>query len=208
LRTDVPLDLSVADLGPPQPDLDGLRETFRELEFDSLVRALPTVRRESSVPQRYVTVHDREELDALLTTLRSAGRFALDVETSNEGPMHAVVCGLSFCCEPGQAHYVPGNADPPVVEGGRAALLELLRPLLEDPALEKTLHDAKAACHVLRNHGITLAGIAFDTMLASYCLSPGVGGHDRASLMLRYYDYEELPEKELLGTARRQRTSE
>src|SRR5690606_21869952 len=78
----------------------------------------------------------------------------------------------------------------------------------EDPALEKTLHDAKAACHALRNHGITLAGIAFDTMLASYCLSPGVGGHDLASLMLRYYDYEKIPKKELLGTGRRQRTFE
>ncbi|MBK8975328.1 MAG: DNA polymerase I [Planctomycetes bacterium] len=205
IRTDLALDRTALDLGPAQPDPDALRTLFHELEFESLVKSLPKPK-SAQIEQDYRIVTNATELDELLDALRAAGRFAVDTETTSLDQLRAELVGVSFAWKPGLAYYVPFNARPPILEGGREALLDALRPVLEDAALPKTGQNAKYDLHVFRNAGIRVAGLEFDTMLASYLLAPGIGAHNLDALALRYFDYEKIPTKELLGTGRKQKT--
>ena len=205
IRTDLDVGIDVSALGPADPQREQLEQMFRELEFESLLKNLP----DAEVPeleQNYSVVRDAAELDALLAELRAAKSFALDTETKGKDPMQAVLVGLSFCREAGRAHYVPCNAHPPVVEGGAKAVLEVLRPLLEDETIDKTVQDAKRTMHVLRTAGIELRGLAYDTMLASYCLTPGVTSHDLGTLALRYFSHKKTAERDVVGSGKKQKT--
>ncbi|MBI5850215.1 MAG: DNA polymerase I [Planctomycetes bacterium] len=205
IRTDVPLSKSLDEITPPRPDKAALRALFRELEFESLAREVgddkPPVGE-----QDYRIVRTEAELDAMLDELRAAKSFAVDTETTSIEPMHAELVGVSFAWRAGLAYYVPFNLDPPVLPAGRQALLDALRSVLEDPTLEKTGQNAKYDLHVFANAGVAVRGLGFDTMLASYLLSPGIGQHNLDALSLRYFDYTKIKTKELLGSGKQQKT--
>jgi DNA polymerase I len=74
-----------------------------------------------------------------------------------------------------------------------------LRELLEDPAVPKTMENAKYNVLVLRNAGVHLQGLSFDTMLASYILDPGRRSHGLAVLALEFLDRPTTTYEELCG---------
>ena len=205
IRTDVPIDHSATDLPRQQADPEALRALFQELEFESLLKSLPG-KQDPSIAQDYRLIRDAKALDELLDRLRAAGRFAVDTETTSLDPMVAELVGVSFCAEAGEAFYVPFNLEPPVLSGGRDALVAALRPLLEDPELKKTGQNAKYDLHVFLNADIEVQGLEFDTMLASYRVSAGLGSHGLDALALREFDYKKIETKELLGTGKKQKT--
>ncbi len=205
LHTDVPIDLEIEDLGSPQPKRDVLEQIFRNLEFESLLKSLPA-EKAPAIETSYEVVRNEAELDALIEDLRSAEVFALEIESAGKDPMQAKIVGMSFSHEPGVAVYVPLNAPVPVLDGGAEAILERLRPVLSDPELRKTAQDAKRAMGLLRSAGVELQGLEFDTMLASYCLTPGVTSHDLETLSLRYFSHKKTASKDLTGTGKKQKT--
>jgi DNA polymerase-1 len=157
---------------------------------------------------------------ALGATKKEAG-FALDTETTGLDPMRAEIVGLSFAWEPGEAWYVPLNLEPPMF-GGRAgrrevegtlfsegapspdvgAVLDELRPPLEDPAIPKCGQNMKYDLHVLRRHGVEVQGIDFDTMVASFCVDPGSRMHNLDGLALRRLGIKKIPTSDLIGSGR------
>ena len=203
---EVDIGVTVDEITPAQPDVEVLRELFKELEFGSLVAALPQSGAAENLERNYELVRTAAELDALLTEIREAGLVAVDTETTDLDPMKAELVGFSFCIEPGTAYYVPMNLEPPIVDGGREALVERLRPILEDSDIHKIGHNAKYDWHVLRNAGIAPAGLVFDTMLASYCLHAGEYQHGLDTLALRHFDFKMTPITQLIGTGKRQKS--
>ena len=132
IARDVPLDPGFAGLKPPAPDAKALTELYRRLDFKSLVPKV--VAGPKAVEERdYVLVRDGAMLDAMIAELTAAGRFAFDTETTSLSPLQATLVGCSFSAQPMRAFYVPMNAEPPVLPGGPAAILETLRPLLDRP---------------------------------------------------------------------------
>src|SRR6185437_5100335 len=122
------------------------------------------------VARNYETLGSWEDLERWLAKLRDAQLIALDAETTSLDYMSAEVVGLSFCVESGTAAYLPLSHDyagaPAQLDRARA--LAALKPILEDPEKPKLGHNLKYDAHVLRNHGIRLAGMRYDTMLESY----------------------------------------
>ena len=90
------------------------------------------------------------------------------------------------------------GADAPAQIDGRAAL-ERLKPLLEDAAVRKVGHDLKFDVVVLARHGITLRGLAFDSMLASYLLDATRPGHPLEETSLEHLGYKALTEEDVCG---------
>ncbi|MBU2488515.1 MAG: DNA polymerase I, partial [Proteobacteria bacterium] len=161
----------------PGPDRQSLMTLFRELEFRQLADAFaaPTDLSE----KEYETVLTEEGLKGLAAKLQKAGRFALDTETTSKDPMRAKLVGLSFSFTPHKAWYVPVGHSylgaPDQVDAKTA--LAILGPLLADPQAKKVGQNIKYDWIVLSRHGATLAGVEFDTMVASYLLNPGRRTH-------------------------------
>ncbi|WDS35399.1 DNA polymerase I [Pseudoxanthomonas sp.] len=159
-----------------------------------------------SVAGEYETVLTAEQLDAWIATLKRAGRFAFDTETDSLDPMQANLVGLSFSSEAGKAGYVPFGHDYPgaPVQLARDAALDALRPLLTDSAIEKIGQHGKYDLHVMRRHGVDIAGYAQDTLLESFVLNSGSARHDMDSLAKRYLGYDTIKYEDVCGKGAKQ----
>ena len=154
-----------------------------------------------SAPGAYECVLERAQLDAWVATLRAAEEFAFDTETDALDPMRANLVGISFCVEPGKACYIPLAHDYPGAPAQlpREVALAALRPLLADPAKKKLGQHGKYDLHVLRRHGVDVAGYADDTMLESFVLEAGLQRHDMDSLAERHLGYETVKYEDVAG---------
>jgi DNA polymerase-1 len=167
-----------------------------------------------------------------LEATRTTGGFAFDTETTSVDPMRAELVGLSFAWTPGEAWYVPLNRDPPIFGGEAArarsegllfasgpvsddtrAVLDRLRPVLEDPTVPKTGQNAKYDVLVLSHQrsggdpvGIEVAGVDFDTMIASFCVRPDARTHNLDALSLDRLGVRKIPTTDLIGTGKSQIT--
>ncbi|MEG8063946.1 DNA polymerase I [Xanthomonas hortorum pv. gardneri] len=159
-----------------------------------------------SAPGQYDTILTQEQLDSWIARLRAAGQFAFDTETDSLDPLQADLIGLSVAAEPGQAAYLPfGHNFPgaPAQLERRQALAQLA-PLLTDPAVRKLGQHGKYDLHVMRRHGIALAGYSDDTLLQSFVLNSGSARHDMDSLAKRYLGYDTVKYEDVCGKGAKQ----
>ncbi|MGN6789110.1 MAG: DNA polymerase I [Rhodanobacteraceae bacterium] len=155
---------------------------------------------------RYELVTTREQLGAWLAKLRNADLIAFDTETTSLDPMQAHLVGLSFSVEAGEACYIPVGHDYPGApkQLGLDETLAALKPILEDPARPKVGQHAKYDCNVLSNYGITVRGVAFDTMLESYVLNATANRHDMDTLARRWLDHDTIHYEDVAGKGAKQ----
>ena len=212
IKTDVPLDLTPQQLHNAEPDRDQLIDWFTRMEFRAWLEELLEGDEEqepvAAMEVDYEIVTTRESLDAWLERLRGAELFAFDTETTSLDYMEAHIVGVSFAIEPGRAAYVPLAHDylgaPPQLD--REEVLGRLKPLLEDEQQAKLGQNLKYDASVLANHGITLRGIRFDTMLESYVLDSTATRHDMDSLALKYLGHKTIHFEDIAGKGARQLT--
>ena len=216
IKTDCELALSESDLRSASPDTDRLIELYRDLEFKSwldelLSPGLFAVSPAEPVPSQVsdlsvVTITDQAVFDSWLTRLEAAPLFAFDTETTSLNYMQAEIVGLSFAIEPGEAAYVPLAHLNPGLEGqlDRDRILDQMKPLLESDAVKKVGQHLKYDANVLANHGITLRGIAHDTMLQSYIIDAVGSRHDMGSLALKYLGQRVISFEEVAGKGAKQ----
>jgi len=204
---DVPFDLDLAQLGPARPDPKALAHVFAKLGFQSLLKKVAEGTRAVEA-REYRIVRGAQDLAALLEELRGAGAYAIDTETTGLEALEVRLVGISFSTRAQHAWYVPFNLEPPVLSGGRAALLEALRPVLTDPQLKRVGQNTKYDWLVLHAAGVDLPPPEFDTMLASYCSAGATRRHGIDDLALRYFDLKKIPTSELIGTGKNQVTME
>ncbi len=209
---DIDTGLEIPALAPGEWDRERLFELFTELEFSSWLKQLSDVvptqgsPAESENPVNYEAVVDMDRLEHWLVLLNDAPYFAFDTETTSLDYMAAELVGLSFSVEPGSAAYVPVAHDYPgaPIQLDRDVVLEKMRPLLEDSSRAKLGHHLKYDRNVLLNHGITLNGIAFDTMLESYILNSVASRHDLDTLVSKHLDRKTIHFEDVAGKGAKQ----
>jgi DNA polymerase-1 len=141
---------------------------------------------------------DPDELPELIRRLRAAPLVGLDAETTSLEPHRADLVGLSLAASPTEVWYLPFGHRPPAGELAAPAPVTNLPPLadfamaplfalLEDPAVKKAGHNVKYDWQVLRRAGVELAGVAYDSMLASFVLDPGRRSHAIDTLCLEHF---------------------
>ena len=212
IKTDVQLDVELGDLVNGEPDREALVELYTRLEFKSWLEELLGEGDVIADPERaagqYAAVLTEEDFDRWLEKLAAADVFAFDTETTSLDYMRAEIVGVSFAVTVGEAAYVPLAHD---YEGApaqldREAALARLKPLLEDPGKAKLGQNLKYDASVLANHGITLRGIAYDTMLESYVLESTGTRHDMDSLALKYLGMKTIHFEDVAGKGAKQLT--
>ncbi len=203
IDTEAPVPASPRDLVRKPRDRARLFELFERLEFKTLLKEV-----ESDAPadeHRYEMVADEKALDALAARLSKAREFVIDTETTGLDPLRADLVGLSFSLRPREAFYVPLNLEPPL-KGGATGVLDALRPALEDPEKRKIGQNAKYDLLALGAAGVRVAGVGFDTMIASYLLDPGLRQHNLDFLALKYLEFKKIPTSDLIGSGPKQKT--
>jgi DNA polymerase-1 len=215
IRCDLDLGLELEDLSVKPAEREALRDGFERLEFKTWLRQLNGEvgqATESAHPPEsqalYRTILSAEEFADWLQRLQQSELFAFDSETTSLDYMQAEIVGLSFAIEPGEAAYVPLSHDYPGApqQLARDWVLEKLKPLLEDASKAKLGHHLKYDRNVLANHGITLQGIAYDSMLESYVLDSTASRHDLDSLCQKYLSHKNIKFEEVAGKGARQLT--
>ncbi len=143
-----------------------------------------------------------------MTKLEQAELFAFDTETTSLNYMQAEIVGLSFAITPGKAAYLPLTHNYPGAPAqlNRDAVLEQMRPLLENPKQLKVGQNLKYDMSVLANHGIELRGIAYDTMLESYVADSTATRHDMDSLAKKYLGLDTIKFEDVAGKGAKQIT--
>ena len=174
------------------------------LAQDNSEEALPAIQIDRS---RYETLLTEADLNRWMEKLKQAKLFALDTETDNLDYMAANLVGISFALENGEAAYLPLQLDylgaPKTLE--KTTTLTLLKPILENPAIQKVGQNFKYDLTIFARNGIDVQGVAFDTMLESYVLN-STGRHNMDDLAKRYLGHQTISFEEIAGKGKNQLT--
>ncbi len=174
------------------------------LAQDNSEEALPAIQIDRS---RYETLLTEADLNRWVEKLNQAKLFALDTETDNLDYMAANLVGISFALENGEAAYLPLQLDylgaPKTLE--KTTALSLLKPVLENPAIQKVGQNFKYDLTIFARNGIDVQGVAFDTMLESYVLN-STGRHNMDDLAKRYLGHQTISFEEIAGKGKNQLT--
>lgn len=133
------------------------------------------------------------------TKLGKQKRFAIDTETTGLDPLASELVGIAIAWEEAVAYYLPVKAPEGDKALDSAETLAKLKPILEDPAVAKVNQNIKFDRNVFLKHGVRLAGIAGDPMLADYLLRSGERGHNLDEMSERYLGHTTIPITDLIG---------
>ena len=161
----------------------------------------------------YETVRSMSTLDQWIRQINERGYVAIDTETTSLDEMRAELVGISLCVEAGQACYIPlthkadggddlfGTTELAQDQLPLDHVLQVLKPVLENPAVLKIGQNMKYDAKIFARYGVNVAPID-DTMLISYALHGGLHGHGMDTLSERYLAHETIPIKPLLGSGK------
>src|SRR5262245_3622081 len=207
IHTDVPVPFDADALRYRGATRERCFQIFNELGFRAFVgEYAPTA---DTIAKNYRLATTEDEVRALAERLRDAGAFSMRVLPDQPSSMRAGIVGLAFSTAPRDADYVPtGHRSPvlslmdePVTVPSIAvnAALDILKPVLEDPAIRKSGHDLKFDAIMLARHGVTLRGLDTDTMLTSYLIDATRAEHLLEDLALEHVSYKALKDEEVCG---------
>ncbi|WP_281561132.1 DNA polymerase I [Thalassomonas sp. RHCl1] len=221
IKLDVELEQGVSELQPKEADVEALTSLYQKFELRRLLADLTSgkgdksaageedeVEAEQQVEADYDIIYEQAAFEAWLKELTAADYFAFDTETTSIDYMKAELVGLSFACQPGKAAYVPLKHD---YEDAPEQLdidfvLGKLKPLLEDKDKAKLGQNLKYDANVLSHYDIELQGVAFDTMIESYCLNSVATRHNMDALAEKYLGYKTVHFEDIAGKGAKQLT--
>ena len=224
IKTDVPLQYDFEQFKIEEPDKEALRQIFTELEFRSFLTKLDGTQKSSksapielslfgseptedkgddserlfsrleNLSYEYKLIENETEAKELSDFLLTNEIFSLDTETTSIEALDAKLVGLSFSTEDFRAWYVPVSRETEKAK----KILEIFRPVYENPKILKVGQNLKYDLTVLANYGIHLSGPLFDTMLAHYLIQPELR-HNMDYLAEIYLNYKTIHIEELIG---------
>lgn len=195
INSSVPIDVNIHEFTMREPDWAALLPLFREFEFGSLMKLVPSVKLE----RHYETLFSVGRLRELLLSIGSA--FAFDIEAAGTDPLKDTIAGIALSIEKDKACYIPlGHLYSGAPEQmGRKEALELLSGKFGDAGLPKIGHNLKYDVAMLKQCGIEVKGILYDTMLASYLLRPDKPAHSLGDSAFEYLSYRKKTFQDVLG---------
>ena len=233
IRTDVPIDLDMESLKVATPDETRLREIFNELEFKTLadkflnksekkskkVEAQPDLfgffapegsepsenssfETLKTTPHEYKLIENEDDARKLCDFFLTKQFVSLDTETTSTNTMDAELVGLSFAVDEKEAFYVPVPAN----REEALQIVNIFKPLYENPEILKIGQNIKYDLEVLCNYGIELKGPLWDTMIAHYLIQPELR-HNMDYMAEVYLNYQTIHIDELIGPKGKQQRS-
>jgi DNA polymerase-1 len=180
-------------------DHDALLTLAQELEFKGWIKELslnntntPTNTAPSTAPSEAVIINNPTAFAQCLVQCAAAPSLCVYLKTEQN---HLV--GIALATAPNHSVYIPFSTINEPSWLSCVSVLNALKPILENPQIQKIGHDLKRDYTLLKRHEITLTGLAFDTMLESYLLNSTLRRHDLSTLL----SMNNLPEKSIEAPA-------
>ncbi|MBQ9645048.1 MAG: DNA polymerase I [Prevotella sp.] len=233
IKTDVPVELNLDELQLKEPDMEELSKIFSELEFKSMAQRFAKKNEKKpksdnqqfslfenftaeeaggakfssfetlkTTPHTYKLVDNEEDLRKLCDFFRTKENLSLDTETTSTNAIEAELVGPSFAVEEHEAFYVPIFAN----REEALRIVNIFKPLYEDPKILKIGQNLKYDLEVLRNYNIHLKGPMWDTMIAHYLIQPELR-HNMDFMAETYLKYQTVHIDELIGPRGRKQRS-
>jgi DNA polymerase-1 len=227
IKVDVPIELDLEHARFGGFDREAVARFFTELEFKSLLNRLhemnigesptqiPTDKFERNRTQfKYTLIDDEKKFQKFLGQLGKAKIFAFDTETTGLDYFTAELLGISISWKEGEAYFIQIKDEKEKTKDTQGSLfeakkqekntrehpwLERLKPIFADEKIKKFGHNVKFDLAMLKDHGIVVGGLCFDTMLASYLLNPGTRQHNLDALAFTELHFEKITREDLLG---------
>ncbi len=183
------------------PDRVKLKAFYQHKNFRNLIKDLEADYgpEDDEEELTYLTVDDEEALKTCIETWENAKEICFDTETTSVRPLEAELVGIGFCIEEKKAWYVPCNG-----KLGKDAVVKALKPLFENDKIGFYGHNVKYDLHVLKNVGIEVATVCFDTILASYILNAHERQHSLDALALNRFGKVKTPISALIGKGKKE----
>jgi DNA polymerase-1 len=215
IHRDVPVELDIEMVRSQPPDTPALQQLVAELEFHSLMDKVQDARPVERKTDHQV-VDCIEDLEPVIAAARRAEIVAVRVEGEQEEARRAMLVGLAIAVEGGRGWYLPFghrrpdgdlmNDTPPAnLPSLSASAMRPLVELLEDAGVPKAGHDIKSSCLTLRSAGVELAGIVYDSMLASFLLDPGKRSQELAPVALEHLGTQVATYADVVGKGKTKR---
>lgn len=230
IKIDVPIKLDLEHARFGGFDREAVARLFTELEFKSLLNRLHEMNiGESTIQEptdkfernrtlfKYTLIDDEKKFQKFLGQLSKVKIFAFDTETTGLDYFTAELLGISFCWKEEEAYFIKIKDEREKIKDVQVSLfevkksekntrehpwLEQLRPIFADEKIKKFGHNVKFDLAMLKDHGIEVGGLCFDTMLASYLLNPGTRQHNLDALAFTELHFEKITKEDLLGVKR------
>ena len=210
--TDMDLDCDISKFDRKEFDINALTDLFVELEFNALLDQLEEFGanpvEELKENKNYTTITEKNGLKKFFKKLSKEKLVSFDLETDSVSPMQTALVGMSFSTTKDEGVYIPIQyGDKAQNNFGKDDLKEVLalaRPILEDHKVKKTGQNIKFDALVMKKHGINVAGITFDTMLAAHLIKPEGKSYKMDNLSLEYLNYRMVPIEDLIGKGKNQ----
>lgn len=193
----VPIDVPVKEFALGEPDWLSLLPLFREFEFTTLMRLIPSV---EATGREYETLLSKDRLKDVISSIRD--EVAFDLEATGRDPLTAGIVGIAICNEREKAFYTPiahsGLSSGMLQQVEMRDVMEILGPLFRDEGIAKIGHNLKYDMALLMQAGVGVAGRLFDTMIASYLLNPSKANHGLDEVSLEYLSKRKISFAEVL----------
>ncbi|MDN3507192.1 MAG: DNA polymerase I [Simkaniaceae bacterium] len=192
-----------------EPELEKIKGFYQEMNFLTLLKELQLPERKSEELDLvfeeidhdvdYILINDEKELEKLTTELSKEKELCIDTESTSLDIMQAELVGIGISNSPKKAWYVPlnGNID-------KEKFLNHFKTLLENPEIAFFGHNIKYDLHILKRVGINVPNIGFDTMVASYLITPQKQRHSLDTLSLELFGKVKTPITDLIGKGKKQ----
>ncbi len=200
IDTSVPLDIQLEETRLREPDWPLLLSLFREFEFGSLMKLIPSgVSRE----REYEIVFSLDRLKEIVASIKDEFSFSTEASASgrNSNPMTDSLVGLALSLKEEHFFYIPVSHTYPEVppQIKKEDLVKVLSPIFRDGKISKIGHNIKYGIIMLEGESISVEGTLFDTMIASYLLNPNKPNHNLEEVALEYLSRRKKTSTEVLG---------
>jgi DNA polymerase-1 len=214
IKTDIDLDMELEKFRYEGFYKARLWSLFDELVFMNLLRELgdgggPVEKPDENraVPyDNYSLILTEDGLDRVIGRIKETGEVSIDLETTSTDPMLAEIVGIALCPAPHEAYYVPvahrSLADSSTRQLGLPAVLEKLKPLIEDKGLRKIGQNLKYEFVLFEMYGVRLNGISFDTMIAAHMLDSSRISYSLDELCRLYLGHSMISYRDVTGTGK------
>ncbi|MEW6202048.1 MAG: DNA polymerase I [bacterium] len=200
IKKDISVEKNIEDFEFKGLPTEKVTDFFRRLAMKSLLREVDEAAEEPAAERKgaggeYTAVYDEKTLERIVAEAKKQKHLCVDVETTGLDPLTCSIVGIALAVEPMRAYYIPiGHIIPestqqeiftasddkhdnprsahPQKQLSLKKVLQILKPVLEDPEVAKEGHNLKFDRNVLEGAGVRLEGISFDSMVASYLITP------------------------------------